>query len=261
MWYETFENKQKTINATVDNKLVDDIVEWIRKQVPETRGITIGVSGGKDSTVALALCAKAVGVEYVQAVLLPNGIQRDINDSEEICKFLGVKPTIINIGNIYREICSIDTTFDEKTKSNIIPRIRMTVLYALAQTYQNRVCGTGNLCERAVGWCTKWGDTACDFNPLGNLTVSQIIEIGRVLGLPSHLLEKAPADGITGKTDEENLGFTYDDIEFYLGNLLNGRTSFVRFPEIETKIFERSCNSYHKIDSPPMYVIGWDKIN
>lgn len=235
--------------SEINQTTVNGIVDWI-KMVVGNHGITLGVSGGKDSSVALALCAKAVGPEKVQAVLLPNGIQRDINDSEEICKFVGVTPTVINIGNIYKDFCGI-ADLDDKSKSNLAPRIRMTVLYALAQTNGNRVCGTGNLCERFVGWCTKWGDTACDFNPLGNFTVSEVIKIGRVLGLPSHLIEKAPADGITGKTDEENLGVSYNRIEDFIDNWKRCITTFP--DEIDNKICSLNIKAYHKLNPIPMY--------
>lgn len=208
--------------------ITKDLVAWIKEQfkdIPDGKAI-IGVSGGKDSTIAAALCVEALGTDRVIGVLMPQGHQKDIDDSREVCRHLGIHHMEINIGAICNGLCGlIDMEYDfdkccinnPMIKTNLPARIRMTALYAIAALYPNsRVVNTCNASEDYVGYSTKYGDAAGDFSPLGNLTVRKVLEIGDDLGLPVHLVHKPPSDGMCGKTDEDNLGFTYEQLDNYI---------------------------------------------
>lgn len=219
--------------------ITNECVNWIKdyfKDNPDGKAV-IGISGGKDSTVAAALCVEALGADRVVGVMMPQGNQSDIDDSKEVCDILGIIPLTINIGHtctVLMDWIAGSLTFaphnkeympdavttvisNPMVKTNLPARIRMTTLYAVAALYPNsRVVNTCNRSEDYVGYSTKFGDAAGDFSPLGNLTVREVLEIGDELGLPKHLVHKAPSDGMCGKTDEDNLGFTYEQLDDYI---------------------------------------------
>jgi NAD+ synthase len=206
-------------------------IQWIKeyfKDNPDGKAI-IGISGGKDSTIAAALCVEALGADRVIGVLMPNGTQADINDSYAVVTRLKLQYHVIDIGmacaSLYGPIARAiflaggDKAIRENSMitTNTPARLRMTTLYAVAALYPNsRVVNTCNRSEDYVGYSTKYGDAAGDFSPLGNLTVREVLEIGDELGLPEHLVHKAPSDGMCGKTDEDNLGFTYEQLDDYI---------------------------------------------
>lgn len=201
----------------------DKVVQFIRDWFEENgKGCTmvVGVSGGKDSTIALALGVQALGKSRVFGVLMPNGEQKDIEDSIAICESLGVGYITINIHDAVQSI--LDNISSElwkpsdQTIVNLPPRIRMSTLYAVSQSVNGRVANTCNLSEDYVGYSTRYGDSVGDFSPLGGLTVQEIKAIGRLLPIPQHLVEKTPSDGLCGKTDEDNLGFTYETLDRYI---------------------------------------------
>lgn len=241
---------------------IDNLVKWIREQVPEGGKAIIGISGGKDSTIAAALCVKALGAENVVGVMMPNGKQNDINDSYAVCSVLGIDYLVINIGKTYDELCTaIDQNLFHRTtvehyaemnpmiKTNLPARLRMATLYAVAALYPNsRVVNTCNYSEDYVGYSTKYGDAAGDFSPLGNLTVREVLEIGDALGLPSHLVHKAPSDGMCGKTDEDNLGFTYDELDDYI---MHGKAP--RTQETYERITHLHRVTRHKYEPMPVF--------
>jgi len=199
------------------------LIGWIR-QTFERNGPTckavIGLSGGKDSTVAAALCVKALGSDRVLGVLMPNHVQSDIKDSMAVADILDIEREIIDIGNtVYAMKAALEqyhAPLSEQSVINIPPRIRMATLYAVAQNCHGRVINTSNLSERFIGYSTRWGDNVGDFSPFGNLTASEVIEIGKTTGIPVQLVEKAPSDGLCGMTDEDRLGFTYDELDRYI---------------------------------------------
>lgn len=209
---------------------IDNLVKWIRTQVPEGGKAVLGISGGKDSTIAAALCVRALGKENVIGVLMPNGVQKDIHDSLRVCDILGFEWHVIDIGNAYYNIVhEISCDYlsqrpqitspheNDMIKTNLPARLRMATLYAVAALYPNsRVVNTCNYSEDYVGYSTKYGDAAGDFSPLGGLTVREVLEIGDALGLPYDLVHKAPSDGMCGKTDEDNLGFTYEQLDNHI---------------------------------------------
>ena len=203
-------------------KVKNDCVNWIReffKQNGDGCNAVVGISGGKDSSVTAALCAEALGKDRVIGVLMPSGEQPDIDMAYMLVNHLGIKHYEINVKNAVEGVIkSMPEGLDVSVQSkvNLPPRIRMSVLYFVGQSLNGRVANTCNLSEDWVGYATRYGDAAGDFSPLANLTVTEVKEIGRVLGLPEELVEKVPTDGLCGKTDEENLGFTYAELDRYI---------------------------------------------
>lgn len=244
------------------NQCVDWIKNWFENESGGAKGVVIGISGGKDSTVVAGLCVKALGKDKVLGVLMPNGEQSDIDDSIEICEHLGIKYRVVNIGHTvksfyeqiyfsleYHENDIIDNfmPLSDHTQTNIPPRVRMTTLYAIGQELGYRVVGTGNASEAYVGYFTKWGDGACDFNPIGNLTTEQVVAIGDELGLPYDLVHKTPADGLCGKTDEDNLGYSYADVNAVMKYESCGDE------EVDKKINKAYIYSQHKRNPIPKF--------
>lgn len=226
--------------------IIADIQYYFRTNGTDETKAVIGVSGGKDSTVAAALLCKALGPDRVIAVLMPNGIQSDIKDAEEVIKLLNIKEHYtINIGEVcdklYATIGEVNSSASSLpiVTTNVPARIRMTTLYAIAGMRHGRVINTSNRSEMLVGYSTKFGDGVGDFSLFMSYHANEVIEIGEILGLPSHLIHKAPADGMTGHTDEEVLGFTYADVQAW------DRVMSLS-PEVEKCIRDRARASAHK---------------
>lgn len=203
-------------------KVKNECVEWI-KDFFEKNGkgcnAVIGISGGKDSSVAAALCVEALGKDRVIGVLMPCGEQFDISCSYMLVEHLGIKHYVINIKDAVaglKNSIPAELTLSNQSLVNLPPRIRMSTLYAVSQSCNGRVVNTCNLSEDWVGYSTRYGDAAGDFSPLCNLTVAEVKEIGRLTGLPDELVDKTPIDGLCGKTDEDNLGFTYAELDKYI---------------------------------------------
>ncbi len=204
-------------------KVTAEIVQWIRDWF-EINGkdcnAVVGISGGKDSSVVAALCAAALGRERVLGVLMPCGEQADIDMSELLVKTLGIRSVTVNIGET---VATLKAAIGEQvgelsalTLTNLPSRVRMTTLYAVSQSNNGRVANTCNLSEDWVGYSTRFGDSVGDFSPLSKLTVAEVKQIGYELGLPAVLVDKVPIDGLCGKTDEDNLGFTYAALDEYI---------------------------------------------
>ena len=204
-------------------KAKDGAVQWIRDWFEENGkgcNAVIGISGGKDSSVVAALCVKALGKERVIGVLMPNGEQSDIDCSKQLVAYLGIPFYVCNVKNavdgVIESMKNAGVEMSRQAIVNLPPRIRMSTLYALSQSMNGRVANTCNLSEDWVGYSTRYGDSAGDFSPLGKLTVQEVKAIGHYLGLPENLVEKVPSDGLSGKTDEDNLGFKYADLDRYI---------------------------------------------
>ena len=212
----------------------DNCVRWIRDffqhNGPDCNAV-IGVSGGKDSSVVAAMCVEALGRERVIGVLMPNGVQSDIDSAQLLVSFLGIRHYTINIKECVDSLKrSIPFELSYQSEVNLPARIRMATLYAISQSNNGRVANTCNLSEDWVGYATRYGDGAGDFSPCSRLTVQEVKAIGRVLGLPEVLVEKPPIDGLTGKTDEENLGLKYTELDQYI------RTGVIDDPEKKRRI-------------------------
>ena len=203
----------------VTNAAVKWIQEWFEINGKGCNAV-IGISGGKDSSVVAALCAKALGKDRVIGVLMPNGKQSDIHDSEELVAYLGIPYYVCNVkkavDGVLESLQESGVEPSRQTIVNLPPRIRMSTLYALSQSMNGRVANTCNLSEDWVGYSTRYGDAAGDFSPLGKLTVQEVKAVGKYLGLPLHLVDKVPSDGLTDRTDEDNLGFTYAVLDKYI---------------------------------------------
>ncbi len=201
-------------------KVTDACVDWIRAFFEENGkgcNAVIGISGGKDSSVAAALCVRALGKERVIGVLMPNGVQHDIDMAQLLVSHLGIRHYTVNIKAAVDALTgAIPFELSAQSVTNLPPRVRMTTLYAVSQSHNGRVVNTCNLSEDWVGYSTRYGDAAGDFSPLSRLTVTEVKAIGRLLGLPAFLVDKVPIDGLSGKTDEENLGFTYAALDRYI---------------------------------------------
>lgn len=201
-------------------KTKNECVAWIRdffEKNGKDCNAVIGISGGKDSSIVAALCVEALGKERVIGVLMPNGEQSDIDMALLLVKHLGIKYFIVNIKDAIDGIInSIPFKVSEQTMINLPPRIRMSALYAISQSNNGRVANTCNLSEDWVGYSTRYGDSVGDFSPCSKLTVTEVKQIGRLLGLPSVLVDKVPIDGLSGKSDEDNLGFTYAELDRYI---------------------------------------------
>ena len=198
----------------------NDCVEWIRRFFEENGpgcNAVLGVSGGKDSSVVAALCVEALGKDRVIGVLMPNGVQHDIDMAKLLVEHLGIRHYVVNIKDAVDGVTnSIPFALSEQSRQNLPPRIRMATLYAVSQSNNGRVANTCNLSEDWVGYSTRYGDSVGDFSPCSNLTVQEVKAVGRLLGLPAVLVDKTPIDGLCGKTDEENLGFTYAELDRYI---------------------------------------------
>lgn len=230
---------------------VNNVIQWIKdyfNKNPFFKGVVIGMSGGKDSLVTASLCINALGANRVFGVILPNGKMIDKNDAQRTCEFLGIKYKEIDISKTYNSIIeNVEPIIKESgaglstvTTFNTPPRIRMTYLYAIAGSLGYLVANTSNLSEAMVGYTTKWGDNVGDFAPLANFTKNEVCEIGLLLGLPRDLVLKAPSDGLSGKTDEDNMGITYGELEEYIRDGVVGANF--------EKIKKLHQNSKHKRD-------------
>ena len=203
-------------------KIKNDCVNWIREffeQNGKGCNAVVGISGGKDSSVVAALCVEALGKDRVIGVLMPCGVQHDIDCAYQLVNHLGITHYVVNIKDALEGIKSAmpaDLPLSTLSVTNLPPRIRMTTLYAVSQSCNGRVANTCNLSEDWVGYSTRYGDSVGDFSPLSRLTVAEVKEIGHLLNLPAELVEKTPIDGLCGKTDEDNLGFTYAELDRYI---------------------------------------------
>ena len=195
--------------------IINDTKKWFEKNFPEGNAV-IGISGGKDSTVTAKILCEAIGKERVIGVLMPNGEQKDISDSYRVCELLGIEHYEINISGAFNSIIKEMHKYSEisqQTVLNLPPRLRMTTLFAVAQTHNGVVINTGNYSEYMLGWFTFGSDTCGSWAPLLDYTCTEVVQIGLYLGLPEDLIVKVPSDGLCGESDEDKFGFSYADCD------------------------------------------------
>jgi len=233
-------------------KAKNEITGWIQNYFEENGGdccAVVGISGGKDSSTVAALCAKALGAERVYGVLMPQGTQKDIGVSHEVVNHLGIRHCVINIKDsvdaLFRAAGESGILLNRQAAINTPARIRMAALYAVSAAVNGRVANTCNLSEDWVGYATKFGDGAGDFSPLAHLTVTEVKAVGRALGLPPRIVDKVPEDGLSGLTDEENLGFSYDVLDAYI------RGGVCDDPAVREKIDRMHRYNLHKLKPIP----------
>ena len=238
------------------------VVAWIREFFEKngpTCNAVLGISGGKDSSVCAALCVEALGKDRVVGVLMPNGEQADIDMSRLLVDHLGIPYIVVNIKDGFDGILGaiksgeshgVETEPSRQTVINLAPRLRMATVYAVSQSMNGRVVNTCNQSEDWVGYSTRYGDAAGDFSPLGHLTVQEVKAIGRECGLPAVLVDKAPSDGLCGKTDEDNLGFTYAMLDKYL------REGVIDDPAKKELIDNKRRWNKFKLELMPMFESG-----
>lgn len=243
-------------------KITKELLAWLRNWFLENGkdcNAIVGISGGKDSSVVAALCVKALGKNRVIGVMMPNGEQIDISDSIKVCDLLGIKRTTINIKDIVDSEIKLllegvkdfgKNELTNQTLINLPARIRMSTLYGVSQTMNGRVINTCNLSEDWVGYSTRYGDAAGDVSPLANFTVDEVRKVGLELGLPYDLVYKTPSDGLCGKTDEDNLGFSYTILDKYL------RTGICDDPKIKELIDKKHLQNKFKLELMPSFKYG-----
>ncbi len=245
---------------------VDDVCAWIRgyveNSIPGAR-VVIGISGGKDSSVAAALCARALGADRVVGVTMPDGVQPDIDDSRQLIEHLGIPHIEVNISKMTTGF--MDTFIENEafkaltgkeglvgeSKINMAPRVRMTTLYAVAQSLPGGglVVNTCNASEDYVGYSTKFGDAAGDFSPMSAFLVDEVLQLGEALGLPRNLTYKTPSDGLSGKSDEDKLGFTYEALGRYI------ETGICEDEAVKEKIDRLHVRNLHKLQPMPAFKV------
>ena len=236
-------------------KISSKIIDWIKDYFKDCDAkAIIGISGGTDSSVVAALLVNALGKDRVIGVLLPNGNQHDIDVSYKLVDYLKIKYYEINIKDVVddlkdaiQDVTNVNPNDYDVYKTNTPSRIRMTALYGISALVGGRVANTCNRSEDYVGYSTKFGDSAGDFSPISAFTKTEVKEIGRELNLPSIFIDKIPEDGMSGKYDEERLGFTYDVLDKYI------LTGICEDNEIKEKIDRLHKANLHKILPMPAY--------
>ncbi len=235
-------------------KVTADLLEWVREWFRDNGAdcnAVVGISGGKDSSVAAAVCVQALGAERVIGVLMPNGIQQDIDVARAVVSHLGIRSFEINIQEacdaLYAGLEQAVGFVSEQSRVNLPPRVRMTTLYAVSQSNNGRVVNTCNLSEDWVGYSTRYGDSVGDFSPLSHFTVQEVKAIGKHLGLPAEFVDKVPIDGLCGKSDEDNLGFSYAVLDRYI------RTGVCEDPAIRAEIDRRHKANKFKLSMFPSF--------
>ncbi len=236
------------------NECVRWIRDWFAENGPDCNAV-VGISGGKDSSIVAAMCVEALGRDRVIGVLMPNSEQPDIAYSYKLVEHLGIRYYVINIKDAYDGIVNAlpdNLEFTAQARMNLPPRLRMSTLYCVSQCCNGRVANTCNLSEDWIGYSTRYGDSVGDFSPLSHFTVQEVKEMARLIGVPEELIEKKPSDGLCGKTDEDNLGFTYATLDRYI------RTGRIDSAEDKAKIDRLHKRNLFKLSVMPSFDPGID---
>jgi len=248
------------LNKMDIKKIKQDMVAWVKdyfkKTIPGASAV-VGISGGKDSSITSSILKEALGRDKVVAVMMPDGVQSDIEDSKELAKAVDLKNITVNIGPVTEAfIKAVNEGLKEQglemskdARINMPPRIRMAVLYAVAQSLEGGglVANTCNLSEDYVGYATKFGDAAGDFSLFANLTVEDVLKLGdECSDVPQHLVHKTPSDGLSGMSDEDKIGFKYAELDKYIKT---GEAP----AELKEKIERMHKANLHKLEPMPKF--------
>jgi len=226
---------------------IDRIVRWIQHQVTEAgaRGAVLGMSGGVDSSVAAALCKRALGEEALGLILPCHSAPQDIEDAHWAAKAVGIRTEMVDLTPVYDLLLRQLPPGGRAACANLKPRLRMTCLYYYANLQNLLVVGTSNASELAAGYFTKYGDGGADILPIGSLLKREVKELAHVLGIPQRIIQKSPSAGLwKGQTDEGELGLTYEQMDRYLAG---GRVP----PQTARRIEQLMAASVHK-KRPPL---------
>lgn len=201
-------------------KEIENRVEFLRKYVHDSgaNGLVLGISGGKDSAVVAALAKRAFPDTTFGVIMPCHSLDKDSEHGKILCEALGLQYTTVDLTQTYETLLkSTSVRITDVAKSNIKPRLRMTTLYAIAQSQNALVLGTGNLTEITLGYFTKFGDGGCDINVISDLTVEQVFAMAKELKVPEEIINKPPSAGLwEGQTDEDDLGLKYADVDRYI---------------------------------------------
>jgi NAD+ synthase len=239
--------------------LVDRISGWLREYAARAGldGYVVGLSGGIDSACTAALCQRAVGAGVLGALMPCHSGPQDAEMAHLVAGTFGLRTVTVNLGPAYDALlAALPSGMPDMARANIKPRLRMTTLYALAQTHGYLVAGTGNKSEMLVGYFTKYGDGGVDVEPLGDLYKWQVRALARDLGVPQPVIDRPPSAGLwTGQTDEDEMGLTYDELDATLAAIETGQTAAVD-PALLARVEEMMADSAHKRAMPPSCPVG-----
>jgi NAD+ synthase len=236
--------------------LADRIAAWLGGYASQAGacGYVVGLSGGIDSATTAVLCKRAVG-EHVLAVLMPcHSLPQDSELAHLVGDAFDIKILEVDLGPAYDIlVAALPPDVAEIAKANIKPRLRMTTLYALAQTYGYLVAGTGNKSELAIGYFTKYGDGGVDVEPLGDLYKHQVRQIAEDLGIPRSVIDRPPSAGLwEGQTDEGEIGLTYGELDAALAAIEEQRTGHLDRALLDT-VRRMVETTGHKRARPPVF--------
>jgi NAD+ synthase len=236
--------------------LADEIADWLHAYAASAGagGYVLGLSGGIDSAVVAGLCRRAMGRGVLAAFLPCHSLPEDADFAQQVSDAFDLETVTIDLASAYDAlVAAMPPTIAALALANIKPRLRMTTLYALAQSRGYLVAGTGNKSEITVGYFTKWGDSGSDVLPLGDLYKSQVRALARELEVPQAVIDRVPTAGLwRGQTDEQELGITYDEIEAVLRAMEEGKTECV-VPALLQHVQRLIAASAHKRALPPIF--------
>ncbi len=235
--------------------LSKEMRDWIKKQVEKAhkKGILFGLSGGLDSAVVAYLAKLAVGDNALGLILPCKSDPKDVELALTVAEKFNIKTKEIQLDNIFDELVKIYPEANNLAKGNLKPRLRMTVLYYFANTFDYLVAGTGNKSEITIGYFTKYGDGGADILPLGGLLKTEVRKLAKEIGVPDEIIKRPPSAGLWhGQTDEGEIGITYEELDKVIKALEKNKTEGMDKRTLQ-KVKKMIRNSEHKRTKIPMF--------